>query len=365
MKLSGKLSRYVSRRFLAAIIGAYILCLTLIFMIDVVELLRESGKFGAVPAWLIAWMALLRLPAFSEMTLPFAVLIGAIVTFLLLNRSSEITVVRAAGVSVWQFVLPAVLLAFVIGVLSVVAYNPMAAKARAESEQVFQRAFGRQTSLLARTDSGSQWLRYDSADGHSVISAQASANRGRQLTGVMVLQYDHGGRFLERIDAKSADLENGYWQLSTALVTRVGAEPESFDRYVISTYLTPERVADALGSVTTLSFWQLPDFIEVAERAGLSATQYRVQYAQLLARPFLLSAMVLLAATVSLRSFRSGGIQTMVVMGLIGGIGFFLLAEVSRQIAVAGLTSAHAAAWVPVFVAGMSALTVLLHQEDG
>jgi len=111
--------------------------------------------------------------------------------------------------------------------------------------------------------------------------------------------------------------------------------------------------------------WQLPSLIEVAERAGLSAARYRMQYAQLLSRPALLMAMVVLAATVSLRSFRSGGIQTMVIMGMVGGIGFFLLTEVSRQIGIAGLVSPTTAVWVPIGLALLVALTVLLHQEDG
>jgi lipopolysaccharide export system permease protein len=75
--------------------------------------------------------------------------------------------------------------------------------------------------------------------------------------------------------------------------------------------------------------------------------------------------MVLLAATVSLRSFRSGGIQTMVITGMIGGFGFFLLAEISRQVGVAGLVSPRVAIWVPVVTAALATLTVLLHQEDG
>jgi lipopolysaccharide export system permease protein len=75
--------------------------------------------------------------------------------------------------------------------------------------------------------------------------------------------------------------------------------------------------------------------------------------------------MVLLAATVSLRSFRSGGIQTMVITGLVGGLGFFLLAEVSRQIGVAGLVPAWAAIWLPVVLLLVVSASVLLHQEDG
>ena len=55
----------------------------------------------------------------------------------------------------------------------------------------------------------------------------------------------------------------------------------------------------------------------------------------------------------------------MVLTGMLGGIGFFLLAEVSRQIGVAGLLSPALAVWVPIGFALLVSLTVLLHQEDG
>jgi lipopolysaccharide export system permease protein len=109
----------------------------------------------------------------------------------------------------------------------------------------------------------------------------------------------------------------------------------------------------------------MPALIEVAEKAKLSSDRLRIQYEALMSRPLLCAAMVLLAATVSLRSFRSGGIQTMVVTGMVGGIGFFLLAEASRQVGMAGLVSPTAAVWVPIAIALLVSLTVLLHQEDG
>jgi lipopolysaccharide export system permease protein len=115
----------------------------------------------------------------------------------------------------------------------------------------------------------------------------------------------------------------------------------------------------------SVSFWDLPGLIEVAENAGLSASRFRVQYELLLSRPLLLMVTVLLAATVSLRSFRGGGVQTMVIAGMLGGFGFFLLSEVSRQIGIAGLAPPAAAVWIPVVVACFGSLTVLLHQEDG
>jgi lipopolysaccharide export system permease protein len=197
------------------------------------------------------------------------------------------------------------------------------------------------------------------------MTARAVANQGLALGGVTVFQFDSQGQFVERIDAERATLGDGYWELQRGIVSRPGREPEIFEVYTVSTYLTRERVGDALGSEISVSFWQLPSLIEVAERAGLSPSRYKMQYALLLSRPMLLITMVILAATVSLRSFRSGGVQTMVLTGMVGGIGFFLLSEVSRQLGLAGLISPDTAVWVPIGLALLVSLTVLLHQEDG
>ena len=64
--------------------------------------------------------------------------------------------------------------------------------------------------------------------------------------------------------------------------------------------------------------------------------------------------MVLIAATCSLRAFRFGNVQLNALGGIAAGFAFFVLAEVSRNFAMAGLTSAMAAAWVPVIIAASS-----------
>lgn len=358
------LNFYIARRFLLGIITTMFVCALLIFMIDFVELLRQAGKLGDVPARTLATIAILRLPAYTEFLVGFAVLAGSIGALLFLNRKSELAVMRAGGMSAWQFLWPGILVAFLVGILGMVAFNPLAAAGRMESEKRFAEAFGREANLL-KTQGGNSWLRQDGADGQSVIGAVAASNRGLTLTGVMVFAYDHDGHFVERVDAARADLKEGYWLLKSAWVTRLGREAEKFDTYLVSTYLTPDRVQDALGSVFSISFWEFPGLIEVAEKAKLSAEKLKIQYELLWARPLLCVAMVLLAATVSLRSFRSGGIQTMVGTGMIGGFGFFLASEISRQIGVAGLAPAWAAVWLPVVFLMVVSTTVLLHQEDG
>jgi lipopolysaccharide export system permease protein len=343
----------------------FLLCALLIFMIDFVELLRQAGKHGNVPAWLLAWMTILRLPAYTEILLPFAVLVGSIAALLILARKSELAVMRSGGLSVWQFLRPGLFVACILGVLSVTLYNPMAAAARDRSEQLFTEAFGREANVFRSAKASGTWLRQDGTDGQSVINAAYASKAGINLSGITAFIFDTKGHFVERVDATEAELQQGFWMLKDALVSRVDREPEKFNTYLLSTYLTPERAADAFGSIISVSFWELPTIIQIAEKAGISSSRLRIQYELLLSRPLLCVAMVLLAATVSLRSFRSGGIQTMVVTGMVGGFGFFLFAEISRQFGSAGLAPPWAAVWIPVLLAILVALTVLLHQEDG
>ncbi len=365
--IGSTLNWYLGRKFLVSILGTFLLCSVLIFMIDFVELLRQAGKYddeNNVSGLMLVWMTLLRLPAYTEFLLAFAVQVGSIQTLLFLSRKSELAVMRAGGMSVWQFLRPAFVIAFLLGLVGTTLYNPMAAAAREKSEQLFAEAFGREANLL-RAKSGESWIRQNGVDGQSVLTAAHAANKGLKLMAVSAIVYNQDGIFVERVDAKSAELKEGYWQLEDAWVAAPGRKPTKFGTYLLSTYLTPERVQDALGTVISVSFWDLPGLIEVAEKANLSASRLHIQYMLLLARPMLCIAMVLLAATVSLRSFRSGGIQTMVITGMVGGLGFFLLAEVSRQIGVAGLVPPWAAVWLPILLVMLVSLTVLLHQEDG
>ena len=358
------LGLYLASRFFIAIVATFALCSILIFMIDFIEMLRQSGKYGNIGLDKVLKLTLLRLPAYTELLITFAVLVGTIGALLQLNRKNELAVMRAGGMSVWQFLWPGVLVALAFGIFGVAVYNPLAAAARAQAEQQHAKYYGRESNFLAQS-SGSSWLRQDSTDGSSVLHGAAVSDGGLKLTAVTAFRFDDQGRFLERISGESAQLRAGYWDISNVWVTRTGSPPEKFDRYYLSTYLTPERVRDALGTVISVSIWELPGLIELAEKAGLSASGYEVQLQLLLSRPFLLVVMVLLGATVSLKSFRSGGIQNMVLLGMGGGFGFFLAAEISRQIGVAGLVSAWVAVWVPVGVACLLATTVLLHQEDG
>lgn len=362
MSIVRTLGRYFAARLFAMVLMVYGVCVVLVFFIDFVEMMREAAKVD-ISAAQVVFLTLLRLPSFAELILPFAVLIGSIGAFLLLSRSSELVIVRASGVSVWQFIQPALFVALFFGVFAVGVYNPLAAQAKLAADRMFADIFASKGG--GRKNDTATWIRQDGPDGQSILYAHASADRGATLAGLTLLQFDLNKKFIERIEADKATLRQGYWELDNAHVSSSGTLPQLYKKYFVSTYLDAEQVNEKVDTVESISFWELPSFIKFAERAGFDTTPYKLQYQQLLARPLLMVAMVLLAATCALKPFRFGKIQTMVITGLSGGFAFFVLVELSRKLGMSGYISTGVAAWAPIAIASLLALTVLLHQEDG
>jgi lipopolysaccharide export system permease protein len=153
--------------------------------------------------------------------------------------------------------------------------------------------------------------------------------------------------------------------LDQARIYSTAGPPVFQESYRLNTNLTLAQVRESFATPETVPFWQLPAYIEMADKAGLTAAGYRLQYNELLSRPFLLGAMVLLAASVSLRFFRFGGVQKMVLSGICAGFLLFVLSKITEDMSKAELLSPTIAAWIPVVVGGLTGFAVLLYQEDG
>jgi lipopolysaccharide export system permease protein len=361
--IAGTLSRYFGRRFLTAVLAVFAGTLVLTAMIDYLELLRRSADIKDVSALLIAQITLFRVPFITERVMPFAVLVGAMFCYLNLSRRLELVVARAAGVSAWQFITPAILIAALIGIGLTTIYNPISASLRELSTRLEADLSG--TGQGLRNSGSGFWVRQRTEEGQAVINAKSSRQQGIELGGVSVFRLDPSGNFRDRIEAKSATLEPGYWRLEEARFYASGVAPVERDVYRFGTSLTPAQVGESFATPETVPFWQLSSYIDTAETAGLAAAGYRLQYYQLLAQPFYLVAMVLLAAAVSLRFFRFGGVQKIVLGGIGAGFLLYVMAKITGDLSKAGLMAPLSAAALPPALGAVTGVIALLYQEDG
>src|SRR5262249_58316503 len=101
-----------------------------------IEMMRKTSGIPNVPAWVVAQTSLFRVPQIAERIMPFSILIAAMSCYLNLSRRLELVVARAAGMSAWQFVMPAVIVALFLRLLATLVYNPIAAALQERSPRL-------------------------------------------------------------------------------------------------------------------------------------------------------------------------------------------------------------------------------------
>ncbi|MDF1685573.1 MAG: lipopolysaccharide export system permease protein [Parvibaculaceae bacterium] len=366
MNFSWTLSRYFGYQFLKMSFGAFAVCTVVIFLADFVELLRRTSDNQSISFLDVLTMTSLRMPSLGAEVLPFAVLIGAMAALLRLNRSSELVVARAAGVSAWQFLAPIFVLAFILGTFVTTVYNPVAARMISRFEVMEAKHIKGRASILSLSQSG-LWLGEANQEGRKVVHALrgSQTDAGIELQDVIVFQYGPSDEFLGRIDAEKASLDKGFWLLTNAWITGI-EPPTSYEKeYQLKTNLQPTQVQESFASPKTISFWDLPRFIETAEKAGFSAVRHRIYWHSLISNPVLFATMVLIAAAFTMRTSRMGGLNQLIIGAVISGFLFFFLTKLSLALGNSGSVPPFLAAWAPAGVALLLGLSALFYLEDG
>ncbi len=366
MRLSTTLSFYIGRNFLLSFMVLFGLFMLLILLFDTVELMRRAASKPNVPFSLVLEMAFLKLPLMGQKSFPFAVLFGGMAAFWRLTRNHELVITRAAGVSVWQFLLPVIGIALLLGIFQIGVLNPLAATTVARFERIEAVNLKGQKSFLALSKSG-LWLRQANTEGQSVVHSNFVLQVGKdvELRDVIVFNYKGADQFSGRIDAEKARLEDGFWHITNAWVHNPEEQPRFEKDYWLATDLTLNRIQDSFAPPETMSFWDLPDFIGTLENAGFSAIRHRLYWHSLLASPLLMLAMVLIAASFTLRHARQGGGAFIIGGGVLTGFILYFFSDIVFALGLSDSIPVILAAWTPAGVATLLGLATLLHLEDG
>jgi lipopolysaccharide export system permease protein len=307
----------------------------------------------------------LKLPHTAQDVMPFAILFGTMLVFWRLTRNNELVVARAAGVSVWEFLTPAVLVALLVGVVTVTVFNPIASTMEASYEKLDNRIL-RQTGDLLSLSKGGLWLRQaDIAGGQIIIHGDKLASPALLLGNVSLFFLNERTQFASRAEARTARLEGGFWVVEDGQRFVANVPPEPFGELRLPTSLTASKIEESFASPETMSFWELPGFITLLEQSGFSAQRHRLHFNVLLARPFLFCAMVLVAATFSLRMQRRGGAAMLLVSGVIAGFLLYFLSDIVFALGLSAKIPVLLAAWTPAGVSMIFGASMLLHLEDG
>jgi lipopolysaccharide export system permease protein len=361
------LLRYLGRQYLTSFLISVSILLMVIYLIDTLELIRRAASHPEVTFAQIAKMSFFQLPEVGQQLFQFAVLFGGLFTFWRLTRTSELVVLRAVGVSAWEFLMPAILVALAIGVVKVTVINPIGSAFSTKFEQMDNTLLRGKASTIDLS-AGGLWLRENGADGYTIIHARNVDSPSWKLKDVSIYFLTNTDELTGRLDAKEAALVDSTWVVDGGTLNypnKPDEPPSSVPRTVVQTDMTPRKIQEIFASPKSHSFWTIQHYIRTMEATGISAIRLRLQYLELLADPFLYSGLVLIAAAAALRQTRRGGTLVVITVGIFAAFSLFFLGNVVRALGESETIPIMLAAWTPAGLSLLGGIGALLYLEDG
>ncbi|MBE6452611.1 MAG: LPS export ABC transporter permease LptG [Alphaproteobacteria bacterium] len=368
MKPTSILGKYLIKQILLNFLAVLLMVLSVILLFEIVEILRRTSDRQDADIWFVLQMAITKMPKTIEMVFPFVMMIAAMATFWKVSKTNEFVIMRAAGVSIWEFLTPVLAATFVIGMINVTLVNPVAADLYDLYETLEYRFKTKNPKAVLFSDQG-LWIR-EAIDENNIMVLQAKSLRqekdGLLMRNVTILEMDRKSQPSRRLEAFVATLQDGYFKLKDVRIYRSGMQTEVKNSVDYKTTLDAERIKENFVAPESISFWDLPDTIRFYEMSGFSAVRHNLRYMSLLVSPFLLCAMVLVAAVFALRpNSRRGGVMFLIVGGITTGFVVYFLSQLVYAFGINGDIPVFMAVVTPTLVIGLIAVSALLHLEDG
>lgn len=364
MNIGNFLMVYLCREFLIKFAVFSLILLGVVYLFDTIELIKRAGENHALGLSGIFMLALYKLPDVGQQILPFIILFSTMATLWGLSQRRELESIRAAGLSVWQFMSPMIFVTFAFGLLYVTVLHPLTAAAMSRYNNLENMYFGDGQSTISAINDG-LWIRQEDETGYFILSAKTLNASQWTMRDVTLFFFDANGEHTQRIDAKTASLVPHEWVFNNARLYKTGEASTVMPELRLSTSLTSATITESFSNPQTISFWRLPHFIRTLAHTGLDTTPMVIYYQSLLVLPLLLLAMVCLAAATSLKTGRHTKLLPIVASGL--GIGFvvFFFSGFLRALGAGHEIPVALSIWTPPVIIIFCSIATLITLEDG
>ncbi len=335
------LDRYIVRAILGAVLLVMLVLLVLGGLLMFIDQQDDvgSGHYTALGAF---WYTLLNLPQLAYELLPITALIGALLGLGSLARGSELTVIRAAGVSIARLASIALLAGLLLVILEVALGEFLAPPLQQAARE--QKAFSKLSNVSF--GGGGAWVR----DGDLILNVAGQSSQ-RQFGSMEIFELSPQHRLLAVGHAQRAVAEaRGKWLLSDYTESRFNDDSVT-TRSPAQRELASNVSAGFLGvavedpkQLTSRALWRL---IRYFRSNALDTREYQFAFWSRIARTVAVIFSVLLAIPFVLGSLRAAGTGARMLLGMLLGVGFFLLQRLIESGTVVFNLNPVLLAWLP------------------
>lgn len=352
--MSKLLFRLIASHFLFWIGVVAFACVILVAIGGLVENLKVVNKLGASAEHALILTAYSVPTTLVELS-AFILLFASVIAYVQLNETQSIPVMRAAGLSVWQFSAPSLLATLGLSLIVILLLDPLASRSRDLSDRLVSALKGHDETLNLL--STGVWVRQTAPDGHFIIHGRSVTDPEiMNLADVTVYVYNQKGTLNERVQAKQAQIIDGAWQITMADQTQRAFSPRNL--------VDANDIRDRLTDARVIPVWRLPDHIRSGRAAGLDMTLHEIRFHRLLATPIFLVLMVLIAILFSVPRGRAVSLTGSIGLALLFGFIANVTSQVVAKVAQLAYLPSGVAAWLPSAILVLLTVSLLVDREE-
>ena len=311
-KTTGTLPSYLIRSFIGKMVAVFISLVVIFVVVDYIGNLKlfEAATFGEIVLYYWYYLAW-----FIGIIAPIGILLASMFAMSSLAIHSELTAIKAAGISVRRLTLPMLFLGLCLSVITFYfgeKFLPQANDNRKQLQEEFRA--GRRE---ARGFSGRSAFKGLKRDFYYFGNKKTAYRFGefrvepQQAGGVRREKFSKN-KIIERIEAEKL-LYNGNrkWSFINGQIKtfkNISFSMTTFDTLAdIILTATPEEMVARIKSIDCMSYWELKNLLQKAKGRGEKISIYQADLHFKIALPFMNFIVILIGLSITARAGRRGG----------------------------------------------------------
>jgi LPS export ABC transporter permease LptG/LPS export ABC transporter permease LptF len=347
------LDEYVLKQFLSVFTLVLVTFVMLMLLFTFFELLGAIIRNHA-PLLLVGEYLVNLTPSMIYTITPLSVLIAVLVVFGMMNRSSELTAIKSAGVSLYRIVLPVLVIASILATslfLFDEFYLPTANRRQEALRNIIK---GKPAQTVEHP--GENWIFGIQKPGEPehIFYYQFFDAAHDSFANISVFEFDPGTFSIsKRIFASSAHWEPrlNQWVFENGWVrTFKGDEISNYEPFVVNAFSEirehPRYFKKEELPSSEMSFNELSAYIHELQQSGFDTIRLRVQLNRKLAYPLITLIMAILAVPFAVSMGRRGSLAAIAIaIGV--AIAYFVVDGTFEAMGNVNMLPAMLAAWSP------------------
>ncbi len=353
------IQHYVVREYLK-IFGLAMTSLILIYVIVLFFQKVDTFIKYRAPFPLIFEYLLYKVPEVAfQWTLPYAVLLATLLTLGMFSRHSEITAMKAGGISLYRITIPLLFIALLISFLSFLGNEHLVPLTNQKVRYLLDVKVFRETPT-SFFKNYKIWYHSD----HRIFNIQLLDPEKKLLKGFTVYQFDNQFRCVQRIDAREVKWVDGKWWLSDGAVRDFDESGSIRTTRFNETEFALQEHWDALQTIERrsreMSYSELRNYIQKIQTSGYDATRYLVDLYSKYSYPLLNLIMVLIGVPFALKTGRSGGVALSIGISVLIGFAYGVTFYIFLSFGKSGVLSPLLSSWTPTLLFGLGGIFTLM-----